>query len=115
MIAQTVSVHNGNSGKVAQEHNARDAEYLKYHVNQEGVIPGGYYKIIVHESEADAINRIFSDALEEYNAKKRADVKHPGREIPDYYEHIKSQLDESKKRKSVKGNKGGFEMMQPCY
>lgn len=115
MIAQTVSVHNGNSGKVAQEHNARDAEYLKYHVNQEGVIPGGYYKIIVHESEADAINRIFSDALEEYNAKKRADVKHPGREIPDYYEHIKSQLDESKIRKSVKGNKGGFEMMQPCY
>ena len=62
MMAQTVSVHNGNSGKVAQEHNARDAEYLKYHVNQEGVIPGGYYKIIVHESEADAINRIFSDA-----------------------------------------------------
>ncbi len=115
MMAQTVSVHNGNSGKVAQEHNARDAEYLKYHVNQEGVIPGGYYKIIVHEPEADAINRIFSDALEEYNAKKRADVKHPGREIPDYYEHIKSQLDESKKRKSVKGNKGGFEMMQPCY
>ena len=115
MMAQTVSVHNGNSGKVAQEHNARDAEYLKYHVNQEGVIPGGYYKIIVHEPEADAINRIFSDALEEYNAKKRADVKHPGREIPDYYEHIKSQLEESKKRKSVKGNKGGFEMMQPCY
>lgn len=59
MMAQTVSVHNGNSGKVAQEHNARDAEYLKYHVNQEGVIPGGYYKIIVHEPEADAINRIF--------------------------------------------------------
>lgn len=115
MMAQTVSVHNGNSGTVSQEHNARDAEYIKNHVNQEGVIEGGYYRTIIHEPKEEAINRIFASALEEYNAKKRADVKHPGREIDDYYKHLASLLEENKKRKSVDGNKSGYEVMQPCY
>ncbi len=115
MMAQTISVHNGNSATVGQEHNAREAEYLKYHVNQEHVIPGGYHKSIIHEPLEKAINRIFADALEEYNRKKRADKKHPGREIDNYYQHLTSQLEENKKRKAVKGNKAGFEAMQPCY
>lgn len=115
MMAQTVSVHNGNSATVGQEHNDRDPEYLKYHVNQEHVVPDGYHKSIVNEPIEEAINRIFADALEEYNAKKRADTKHPGREIHDYYEHLTNQLNENKKRKAVKGNKSGFEAMQPCY
>ncbi len=115
MMAQTISVHNGNSATVGQEHNAREAEYLKYHVNQEHVIPDGYHKSIIHEPLEEAINRIFADALEEYNRKKRADKKHPGREIDNYYQHLTSQLEENKKRKAVKGNKAGFEAMQPCY
>lgn len=59
MMAQTISVHNGNSVMVGQEHNARKAEYLKYHVNQEHVLPDGYHKSIIHEPLEEAINRIF--------------------------------------------------------
>lgn len=115
MMEQTISVHNGSSRTVGMEHNARVAAYLKCHVNQDHVIEGGYYKTIVHENLEDAINRIFADALEEYNAKKRADKKHPGRTIDNYYEHLMNQLNENKKRKAVNGNKAGYEAMQPCY
>lgn len=114
-MAQTISVHNGNSATVGQEHNAREADYLKYHVNQEHVVRDGYHKTMVHEPLKEAINRIFAESLEEYNAKKRADKKHPGREIGNYYDYLMKQLEESKKRKAVKKNKAGFEAMQPCY
>ena len=116
MMAQTCSVHNGNSRTVGQDHNDRDEEYIKYHVNQEHVIREGYHRTIIHEPVEEAINRIFKDALDEYNEKKRADKKHPGREIKDYYKHLKQQADESKKQKGLKGNrKAGYEAMQPCY
>lgn len=115
MMIQTISVHNGNSSTVSQAHNARVAAYLVQHVNQEHVIVDGYHRTIVDEPIADAVNRIFAEALEEYNARKRADTKHPGREIPDYYDYVVNNMMENKRAKASEGNKAGYEAMQPCY
>lgn len=116
MKEQTISVHNGNSGTVGQKHNNREADYLKNHVNQDHVDVNGYHRTIKHENVEDAINRIFADALEEYNARKRADVKHPGREIKNYYKYLETLREEKKKKDGLKGNKrSGFNTLEPCY
>ena len=101
MVEQTISVHNGNSSTVGQAHNNREAEYLRNHVNQDHVNVNGYHRTIIHENVEDAINRIFADSLEEYNAKKRADKKHPGREIKNYYKHLEKLCEDKKKRKAI--------------
>lgn len=116
MKEQTISVHNGNSGTVGQKHNNREADYLKNHVNQDHVDVNGYHRTIKHENVEDAINRIFADALEEYNARKRADVKHPGREISNYYKHLEKQRTSKKKEEGIKGKrKNGYNAMETCY
>ena len=116
MVEQTISVHNGNSSTVGQAHNNREAEYLRNHVNQDHVHVNGYHRTIIHENVEDAINRIFADSLEEYNAKKRADKKHPGREIKNYYKHLEKLCEDKKKKEGVKGKrKAGYNALEPCY
>ncbi len=75
----TISTHNGSA--VAREHNIRNPKV----VSKEAHIKlNGKFEIWHDEKPRDAYNRLFGQALEEYNNKqKRSD-----RKIRDYYNHI---------------------------
>ena len=75
----TISTHNGSA--VAREHNIRN---LKVVSKEAHIKLNGKFEIWYDEKPRDAYNRLFGQALEEYNNKqKRSD-----RKIRDYYNHI---------------------------
>ena len=75
----TISTHNGSA--VAREHNIRNPKVVSKEAH---IKPNGKFEIWYDEKPRDAYNRLFGQALEEYNNKqKRSD-----RKIRDYYNHI---------------------------
>ena len=75
----TISTHNGSA--VAREHNIRNPKVVSKEAH---IKPNGKFEIWHDEKPRDAYNRLFGQALEEYNNKqKRSD-----RKIRDYYNHI---------------------------
>ena len=75
----TISTHNGSA--VAREHNIRNPKVVS---KEPHIRPNGKFEIWHDEKPRDAYNRLFGQALEEYNNKqKRSD-----RKIKDYYRHI---------------------------
>ena len=75
----TISTHNGSA--VAREHNIRNPKVVSKEAH---IKPNGKFEIWYDEKPRDAYNRLFGQALEEYNNKqKRSD-----RKIKDYYRHI---------------------------
>ena len=75
----TISTHNGSA--VAREHNIRNPKVVSKEAH---IKPNGKFEIWHDEKPRNAYNRLFGQALEEYNNKqKRAD-----RKIKDYYRHI---------------------------
>ena len=75
----TISTHNGSA--VAREHNIRNPKVVSKEAH---IKPNGKFEIWHDEKPRDAYNRLFGQALEEYNNKqKRSD-----RKIKDYYRHI---------------------------
>ena len=75
----TISTHNGSA--VAREHNIRNPKVVSKEAH---IKPNGKFEIWHDEKPRDAYNRLFGQALEEYNNKqKRSD-----RKIKDYYNHI---------------------------
>ena len=75
----TISTHNGSA--VAREHNIRNPKVVS---KEPHIRPNGKFEIWYDEKPRDAYNRLFGQALEEYNNKqKRSD-----RKIKDYYRHI---------------------------
>ena len=79
MKTATISTHNGSVSH--REHNIRNPHVVskEKHIN-----PSGSYEIWKDEKPKDAYERIFGDALFEYNEKQtRAD-----RKIKSYYDHI---------------------------
>ena len=103
MTLITISTHNGSAAHRA--HNIRDERAIK---NQDHIDRNGEFEIWRDENPKDAYERIFGEALKEYNDKQsRAD-----RKIDDYYNHIKESKQQhpvyeiitqvgSKDRKSV--------------
>ena len=75
----TISTHNGSA--VAREHNIRNPKVVS---KEPHIQPDGKFEIWHDEKPQAAYQRIFGQALEEYNNKqKRSD-----RKIRDYYNHI---------------------------
>lgn len=75
----TISTHNGSA--VAREHNIRNPKVVSKEAH---IKPNGKFEIWYDEKPRDAYNRLFGQALKEYNNKqKRSD-----RKIRDYYNHI---------------------------
>ena len=78
-MSVTISTHNGSA--VAREHNIRNPKVVS---KEPHIQPDGKFEIWHDEKPQAAYQRIFGQALEEYNNKqKRAD-----RKIQDYYRHI---------------------------
>lgn len=75
----TIATHNGT--QVSQYHNIRDRKYCE---KQEHIDPNGHYEIWRHEMAKDAYERIFGDAVKEYNEKQTRE----DRKIEDYYQKI---------------------------
>ena len=79
-MAATISFHNGTS--VHRGHNRRD----KWIADKESHIdPNGHFEIWHDEKLTDAYDRIFGQAVADYNAKQ----KRPDRKIGSYYEQIR--------------------------
>lgn len=77
----TIATHNGSA--VHQEHNKRDERVVS---REPHIIPNGTHEIWCHESIRDAYDRIFTDAVNNYNEKQiRQD-----RQIEDYLAKIES-------------------------
>lgn len=75
----TISTHNGSA--VCREHNVRNRKYTD---KQEHIDPNGHFEIWEDEKQKKAYNRIFGEALEEYNSKQP-----PYRKIEDYFSAVK--------------------------
>lgn len=84
-MAYTISTHNGS--RYVRAHNIRDRRLTdkEPHIDADGV-----YEIWKDEKVRDAYERIFGDAVREYNARQ----KREDRKIEDYYSRI--QNDEKK-------------------
>ena len=74
----TISTHNGSTAH--REHNVRNEKVVskEKHIN-----PNGEYEIWHDEKPRDAYERIFGDAVREYNEKQKREE----RKIRDYYNH----------------------------
>ena len=75
----TISTHNGS--KVARQHNIRDKRVVtkEAHIN-----PNGVHETWIDETPRKAYDRIFGEALKEYNAHQTR----PERQITSYYDSI---------------------------
>lgn len=75
----TISTHNGS--KVAREHNIRSPQVVS---QEKHIDPNGKFEIWIDEKPREAYQRIFGEALEEYNARQtRKD-----RKKENYYDEI---------------------------
>ena len=81
-MKKSLTLHNYN--KSFREHNVRSENCVKYmtHINHENT---KYNIVLKDEKFTDAYNRLFGEALKEYNAKQ----KNPNRRINNYLEHVK--------------------------
>lgn len=92
----TISTHNGSA--IARQHNLRNRKVTD---KEEHIDPNGIHETWIDERERDAYERLFGDAVREYNEKqKRSD-----RKIYDYYKSIK----EDKKKHTA------YEMIAGVY
>ena len=78
-MSVTISTHNGSA--VAREHNIRNPKVVS---KEPHIQPDGKFEIWHDEKPQVAYQRIFGQALEEYNNKQ----KRTDRKIQDYYRHI---------------------------
>lgn len=76
----TISFHNGGD-MARRDHNIRNRKVTD---RQEHIDPNGTYEIWYDEEPRSAYDRIFGDALREYNERQ----KRPERKIKSYYNHI---------------------------
>lgn len=74
----TISTHNGNTAH--REHNVRNEKVVS---KEKHIDPNGEYEIWHDEKPRDAYERIFGDAVREYNEKQKREE----RKIRDYYNH----------------------------
>lgn len=79
-MAYTISTHNGS--RYVRAHNIRDRRLTN---KEQHIDPDGVYEIWRDEKVRDAYERIFGDAVREYNARQ----KREDRKIDDYYNLIK--------------------------
>lgn len=81
-MKKSLTLHNYN--KSFREHNVRSENCVKYmtHLNKDNM---KYNIILKDEKLKDAYERLFGEALKEYNEKQ----KNPNRRINNYLEHIK--------------------------
>mgnify|MGYP000735081972 CR=1 FL=1 len=79
-MAYTISTHNGS--RYVRAHNIRDRRLTD---KEQHIDPDGVYEIWRDEKVRDAYERIFGDAVREYNARQ----KREDRKIDDYYNLIK--------------------------
>lgn len=79
----TISTHNGSTAH--REHNVRNEKVVskEKHIN-----PNGEYEIWHDEKPRDAYERIFGDAVREYNEKQKREE----RKIRDYYNHTSKDV-----------------------
>lgn len=75
----TISTHNGSN--VAREHNIRNEKVVS---KESHIDPNGVHETWHDEKIRDAYERLFGDALEEYNQKQSRE----DRKIKSYYNHI---------------------------
>lgn len=78
-MGYTISTHNGSS--VSRHHNIRNRNITD---KEEHIDPFGDFEIWHDENPVKAYQRIFGEALREYNARQ----SHPERRIYNYYQHI---------------------------
>ena len=77
----TISTHNGSA--VSQDHNLRNKKVVD---KQKHIDPNGQFEIWRHERTKEAYDRLFGEAVAEYNNRQnRAD-----RKIDNYYKSVKT-------------------------
>lgn len=81
-MGKSLTLHNYN--KSHREHNVRAEKCVKYmtHLNKDNM---KYNIVLKDEKIKDAYERIFGEAVKEYNKKQQ----NPQRQIHNYYEHVK--------------------------
>lgn len=87
MIKKTVTISTHNGSKAHRQHNMRDERVTakEPHIN-----PNGVHEVWIDEEPKAAYERIFGEALKEYNENQSREE----RRIDDYYKHV--QADERK-------------------
>ena len=88
MVYYTISTHNGSA--VSRQHNLRNRNITD---REDHIDPFGDFEIWRDEKPAEAYERIFGQAIKEYNSKQT----HPERKIYNYYQ----QIDKSAKQHPV--------------
>lgn len=78
-MGYTISTHNGST--VSRQHNIRNRNITD---KEEHINPDKPHEIWHDENPVDAYQRIFGNALRDYNARQT----HPERKIYNYYQHI---------------------------
>lgn len=83
----TISTHGSSHRKGTrgnQDHNNREPGITDH---EDHIQPGGHWEAWIHEDVGAAYDRIFGEALAEYNARQR-----PARQIPDYLAHLQEKV-----------------------
>ena len=75
----TISTHNGS--QVARQHNLRNPKVIS---KEDHIDPDGHFEVWLDEDPKAAYERLFGDAVQEYNAKQQREE----RKITDYYKQI---------------------------
>ncbi len=84
----TISTHNGS--QVARQHNLRNPKVIS---KEDHIDPDGHFEVWLDEDPKVAYERLFGEAVRDYNAKQKRD----NRKITDYYR----QICEDKKKNPV--------------
>ena len=78
-MSVTISTHNGSA--MARQHNIRNRHVVE---KEKHIDLNGIHEIWIDESPRDAYERIFGEAVADYNAKQ----KREDRKIKNYYEDV---------------------------